>query len=68
MNILGRFVSRVSDFYKDINPATLSGAIDVVVVEDENGNLSCSPFHVRFGKFWLRVFLLRSLFFHSLGL
>jgi phosphatidate phosphatase LPIN len=28
----------------------LSGAIDVVVVEQENGDLACSPFHVRFGK------------------
>jgi phosphatidate phosphatase LPIN len=33
--------------------ATLSGAIDVVVVEQENGELACSPFHVRFGKFSL---------------
>ena len=43
MNILGRFVASFSDFYKDINPATLSGAIDVVV-EDSLGNLSFSPF------------------------
>jgi phosphatidate phosphatase LPIN len=27
----------------------LSGAIDVIVVENEHGELSCSPFHVRFG-------------------
>ena len=33
--------------------ATLSGAIDVIVVEQENGDLACSPFHVRFGKFSL---------------
>ena len=37
-----------------INPATLSGAIDVIVVRhvDDNGDviLSSSPFHVRFGK------------------
>ena len=31
----------------------LSGAIDVIVVEQENGDLACSPFHVRFGKFSL---------------
>ncbi|KAI9143169.1 Lipin/Ned1/Smp2-domain-containing protein [Paraphysoderma sedebokerense] len=42
--------STVTEFYKDINPATLSGAIDVVVVQHKNGELSCSPFHVRFGK------------------
>jgi phosphatidate phosphatase LPIN len=34
----------------DINPSTLSGAIDVIVVEGPDGNLACSPFHVRFGK------------------
>ena len=33
--------------------ATLSGAIDVIVVEQESGDLACSPFHVRFGKFSL---------------
>lgn len=37
-----------------INPATLSGAIDVIVVRkvDHDGTvtLSSSPFHVRFGK------------------
>jgi phosphatidate phosphatase LPIN len=43
----------VSTAWNSINPATLSGAIDVIVVEQEDGTLSCSPFHVRFGKFSL---------------
>ncbi|KAI9719411.1 MAG: hypothetical protein M1812_003482 [Candelaria pacifica] len=43
----------VSKTWNSINPATLSGAIDVIVVEQEDGSLSCSPFHVRFGKFSL---------------
>ncbi|KAI1419873.1 LNS2-domain-containing protein [Xylaria sp. FL1777] len=43
----------VSTAWNSINPATLSGAIDVIVVEQENGDLFCSPFHVRFGKFSL---------------
>lgn len=43
----------VSKTWNSINPATLSGAIDVVVVEQEDGSLACSPFHVRFGKFSL---------------
>lgn len=43
----------VSTAWNSINPATLSGAIDVIVVEHEDGTLSCSPFHVRFGKFSL---------------
>lgn len=36
--------------YNSINPATLSGAIDIVVCEHENGDLVASPFQVRFGK------------------
>ena len=43
----------VSSTWNSINPATLSGAIDVVVVEQEDGSLACSPFHIRFGKFSL---------------
>lgn len=43
----------VSTAWNSINPATLSGAIDVIVVEQEDGSLACSPFHVRFGKFSL---------------
>lgn len=51
MQIFGRVFSSVSEFYKDLNPSTLSGAVDVVVVEDvQSGRLICSPFHVRFGK------------------
>jgi len=43
----------VSKTWNSINPATLSCAIDVIVVEQEDGSLACSPFHVRFGKFSL---------------
>jgi phosphatidate phosphatase PAH1 len=43
----------VSKTWNSINPATLSGAIDVIVVEAADGELACSPFHVRFGKFSL---------------
>ncbi|EED22246.1 lipin Smp2, putative [Talaromyces stipitatus ATCC 10500] len=43
----------VSKTWNSINPATLSGAIDVIVIEHEDGSLACSPFHVRFGKFSL---------------
>ena len=27
-----------------------TGAIDVIVVQQEDGTLRCTPFHVRFGK------------------
>jgi phosphatidate phosphatase LPIN len=50
MQFVGKVFTTVSEFYKDLNPATLSGAIDVVVVEQSDGQLACSPFHVRFGK------------------
>jgi len=40
----------VKDFYSEINAATLTGAIDVIVVQQEDGSFKCSPFHVRFGK------------------
>ncbi|RHZ77412.1 hypothetical protein Glove_180g112 [Diversispora epigaea] len=50
MNSVFKFVSTVNKFYSEINPATLSGAIDVIVVQQPDGELACSPFHVRFGK------------------
>ncbi|KAH3901202.1 phosphatidate phosphatase PAH1 SCDLUD_002688 [Saccharomycodes ludwigii] len=51
MQYVGRAIDSVSKTWSSINPATLSGAIDVIVVQHSNGDLSCSPFHVRFGKF-----------------
>ena len=53
MQYFGRAIGSVSKTWNSINPATLSGAIDVIVVEDEAGERHCSPFHVRFGKFQL---------------
>ncbi|ODV62147.1 phosphatidate phosphatase PAH1 [Ascoidea rubescens DSM 1968] len=53
MNYFGRAIGSVSKTWNSINPATLSGAIDVVVVEQQDGELFCSPFHIRFGKFQL---------------
>merc|ERR1712110_666293 len=45
---VGSFIRRT---YNNINPATLSGAIDIIVCEHEETNeLVTSPFHVRFGK------------------
>ncbi|XP_055380224.1 phosphatidate phosphatase LPIN3 isoform X2 [Condylostylus longicornis] len=50
MNSLVRVFSNFKDFYSEINGATLTGAIDVIVVEQPDGEFLCSPFHVRFGK------------------
>uniref|UniRef100_A0A182ISQ9 phosphatidate phosphatase n=1 Tax=Anopheles atroparvus TaxID=41427 RepID=A0A182ISQ9_ANOAO len=50
MNSLVSLFSNVKEFYSEINGATLTGAIDVVVVEQPDGSFVSSPFHVRFGK------------------
>lgn len=60
MNYLRGAISTISapyQYYKDlppINPSTLTGAIDVIVIQrpapDGGTELACSPFHVRFGK------------------
>lgn len=38
------------EWYGNLNSATLTGSIDVIVVEQEDGTFLSSPFHVRFGK------------------
>ncbi|KAJ3949426.1 lipin Ned1 [Colletotrichum fioriniae] len=53
MQYVRNLSASVSSTWNSINPATLSGAIDVIVIEREDGSLNCSPFHVRFGKFSL---------------
>uniref|UniRef100_A0A4W3IQ93 phosphatidate phosphatase n=1 Tax=Callorhinchus milii TaxID=7868 RepID=A0A4W3IQ93_CALMI len=54
MNYVGQLAGQVfvtvKDLYKGLNPATLSGCIDIIVVRQPDGSLQCSPFHVRFGK------------------
>ncbi|TFK43792.1 Lipin/Ned1/Smp2-domain-containing protein [Crucibulum laeve] len=60
MNYIRGAVNAISapyQYYRDlppINPSTLTGAIDVIVIQrpTDNGDteLACSPFHVRFGK------------------
>jgi phosphatidate phosphatase LPIN len=50
MNYLGKVLNNCKYIYNEINAATLTGAIDVVVVEQPDGSYTCSPFHVRFGK------------------
>jgi len=46
MNTISRVLSNLSS----INPATLSGAVDIVMVEQPDGTFLSTPFHVRFGK------------------
>ncbi|GMS80462.1 hypothetical protein PENTCL1PPCAC_2637 [Pristionchus entomophagus] len=46
-----RMFQNVRYYYGQINPATLSGAIDMIVVEQPNGDFLSTPWHVRFGKY-----------------
>lgn len=50
MEYIGKFISNFRELYNGINAATLTGAIDVVIVQQEDGTFLSSPFHVRFGK------------------
>lgn len=54
MNYVGQLAETVfgtvKELYRGLNPATLSGGIDVLVVRQLDGSFRCSPFHVRFGK------------------
>uniref|UniRef100_A0A1I8HSZ1 Lipin_N domain-containing protein n=1 Tax=Macrostomum lignano TaxID=282301 RepID=A0A1I8HSZ1_9PLAT len=47
MNLVSQLLGHVGGYW---NPSTLSGAIDVLVVEQPDGSLIGSPFHARFGK------------------
>jgi len=44
------WISSIKSAYNNLNPSTLTGAIDIIVVKQEDGTLRCTPFHVRFGK------------------
>lgn len=48
--LAGTVFGTVKELYQGLNPATLSGGIDVLVVKQVDGSFRCSPFHVRFGK------------------
>ncbi|CAF4336085.1 unnamed protein product [Rotaria sp. Silwood2] len=49
-SITRKVISTITTAYRNINPSTLNGAIDIIVVQQEDGTLRCTPFHVRFGK------------------
>ncbi|CAD5229175.1 unnamed protein product [Bursaphelenchus okinawaensis] len=50
MDYMQRWFSNIKYVYNSMNPAVLSGAIDVIVIEQPDNTLKCSPFYVRFGK------------------
>eukprot|EP01133_Synstelium_polycarpum_P010893 gene10893-12695_t len=52
MNYVERLFDEVHYVF-NLNAATLSGAIDILVIPQADGSLKCTPFHVRFGKLQL---------------
>ena len=50
MNYVTSIFSSVKGYYDGINGATLTGALDVIVVRQPDGTFRSSSFHVRFGK------------------
>lgn len=66
--LAGQVLVQVKELYRGLNPATLSGCIDVIVVRHPDGSLHCSPFHVRFGKMGVlrsREKVVRACMFHA---
>lgn len=64
---VGKLFSSVKSYYNEINSATLTGAIDIVVVEQPDGTYQSSPFHVRFGKLGVIRSREKVVSFHRLG-
>jgi phosphatidate phosphatase LPIN len=52
MNYVEKFMDGVQSFI-NVNSATFSGAVDIIVVPQEDGSLACTSWHVRFGKLQL---------------
>lgn len=50
MGIINKIFSSVNGLYNNINPITLSGVNDVIVIRNGDGRLCCSPFQLRFSK------------------
>jgi len=50
MGVVNTIFSTVSGLYNNINPITLSGVNDVIVVKTKNGEMRCSPFQLRFSR------------------
>eukprot|EP01122_Echinamoeba_exundans_P013301 TRINITY_DN5787_c0_g2_i1.p1 TRINITY_DN5787_c0_g2~~TRINITY_DN5787_c0_g2_i1.p1 ORF type:complete len:1000 (+),score=212.58 TRINITY_DN5787_c0_g2_i1:90-3089(+) len=52
MNYVEKLLDGVQSVMK-LNPSTFSGAVDIVVVNQADGTLRSTPWHVRFGKIHL---------------
>lgn len=52
MNMLEKMLDGVQSLM-NVNSATFSGAVDIIVVPQEDGSLACTSWHIRFGKLQL---------------
>jgi phosphatidate phosphatase LPIN len=52
MDYLERVLDGVQGVF-NVNPSTLSGAVDIIAVRHADGSLRSTPFHARFGKLQL---------------
>jgi phosphatidate phosphatase LPIN len=50
MGIINKMFTSVSGLYNNLNPITLSGVNDVIVVKNAFDEYKCSPFQLRFSK------------------
>jgi phosphatidate phosphatase PAH1 len=50
MNFFTEIKQKLNTQLSDLNTPKFSGAIDVIVIQDENDSLSSTPFYVKFGK------------------
>ncbi|KAA0149833.1 hypothetical protein FNF29_05658 [Cafeteria roenbergensis] len=48
IRVIGGLIARTWD--SSVNPATLTGALDIVAVQHDDGHIECTPFHIRFGR------------------
>lgn len=52
MNLVEKVLDGVQNLM-NVNSATFSGAVDILVVPQEDGSYACTSWHVRFGKLQL---------------
>ena len=50
MGVVNKIFTSVSDMYNSVNPLTLSGVNDVIVIKRKDGSYKCSPFQLRFSR------------------
>ena len=51
MDYLNSLTSNIKYICSNLKPPLLTGAIDVIVIEQPDGSLLSTPFHIRFGKY-----------------